>query len=284
MSEPVSLLPGLYLVATPIGAARDITLRALDILRSADVIAAEDTRTLRKLMTIHGIPVGPRQVLAYHEHSSPQIRAKIAETVAAGGSVAYTSDAGTPLLADPGFQLARDVAASGGQVHAAPGASALLVALSLSQMPTDRFFFAGFLPSKAGARAKDLAALKPIPSTLVFYESPKRLAATLAAMAEAFGPARGIAICRELTKKFEQVVQTTLGDAPGLLETTIPLKGEFVLVLAPPVAEATSEEDIDHALRDALESQSVRDAASEVAEALGLPRKEVYRRALALSR
>ena len=284
MPDLSPLKPGLYLVATPIGSARDITLRALDILAAADVIAAEDTRTARKLMTLHGISAAGRELVAYHDHSGPAKREKLMDAIAAGNSVAYVSEAGTPLVADPGFVLLRDAIERDLPVTTAPGASAVLTALAVAGMPTDRFFFAGFLPSKSGARTKELAALKAVPSTTVFYESPRRIAATLGAMIEVFGPDRPVAICRELTKKFEQTARGTLDEIVPLLDDGIPLKGEFVIVLGPPALAAPKTEDLDAAILDALTTQSIRDASAQIAADLDLPRKKVFQRALALSK
>lgn len=278
------LAAGLYLVATPIGSARDITLRALDILASADVIAAEDTRNARKLMEIHGIARNGRPIHAYHDHNGAVMRPRIVAEIAAGKSVAFVSDAGTPLIADPGFVLARETAAEGLPLTAAPGASALLAALAVAGLPTDRFLFAGFVPAKAGARARALAELAAIPATLVFYEAPSRLPATLAAMIAAFGPDRPAALCRELTKRFEQVVRGRLDAVAAEIGAGMPAKGEFVIVLGPPAPAEVSDEDLDAALRAALATMSVKDAATAVAGALHLPRKAAYARALVLSR
>jgi len=280
----ISLTPGLYLVATPIGSARDITLRALDILQSADVIAAEDTRNTRKLMDIHGIKLGERPIIPYHDHNGAQQRPRILDAIEDGKSVAYVSDAGTPMVADPGFTLARAVIEADGPVTAAPGASAVLAALSIAGLPTDKFMFVGFPPPKAGARNQFFKDLENIPATLVFYESPKRLDKTLASMIEAFGEERQAAICRELTKKFEQALRGTLRNVLDRREDEMPLKGEIVIVLGPPVAQAISQEDLDASLRRALLTLSVKDAAAEVAQSLGLPRKTAYNRALELNR
>ena len=283
MSE-ISLTPGLYLVATPIGSARDITLRALDILQSADVIAAEDTRNTRKLMDIHGIKLGERPIIPYHDHNGAQQRPRILDAIEDGKSVAYVSDAGTPMVADPGFTLARAVIEADGPVTAAPGASAVLAALSIAGLPTDKFMFVGFPPPKTGARNQFFKDLENIPATLVFYESPKRLDKTLASMIEAFGEERQAAICRELTKKFEQALRGTLRNVLDRREDEMPLKGEIVIVLGPPVAQEISQEDLDASLRRALLTLSVKDAAAEVAQSLGLPRKTAYNRALELNR
>lgn len=278
----VSLEPGLYLVATPIGNARDITLRALDILASADVIAAEDTRTARKLMDIHGIAVGGRPLIPYHDHSGAQGRAGLVKLLGEGRSVAYVSEAGTPLIADPGYALARDAAAAGHLVTTAPGASAVPAALSLSGLPTDRYLFAGFAPSSAGARAKWLAELVRLPATLVLFESPKRVRETLGDLCECAGEDRQAAVCRELTKKFEEVLRGSLGELRDTIAERT-LKGEIVIVVDRGTEEV-AEETMEAALRRAMEDMSLKDAAATVAEAYGLPRRKVYQAALALEK
>ncbi len=279
-----TLAPGLYLVATPIGTARDITLRALDILRTADVIAAEDTRQARKLMDIHGIPLAGRTLLPYHDHNGAQQRPKLLRALAEGRSVALVSDAGTPLLADPGYRLATEAIAAGLPVTAAPGASALLAALAVAGLPTDRFLFAGFLPPRAGARATALTELAATPATLVFYESPRRLAAALAAMAAALGPDRPAAVCRELTKRFEEVRRAPLATLAAHYAAEGAPKGEVVVVVGPPVPAPPTEATLDDRLRAALATHSLKDAAAAVAAELALPRKAVYARALELDR
>ncbi|MEO1275540.1 MAG: 16S rRNA (cytidine(1402)-2'-O)-methyltransferase [Pseudomonadota bacterium] len=277
--------PGLYLVATPIGNARDITLRALDLLASCDAIAAEDTRTTRRLMEIHGIALRDRPMQPYHDRNGAEARPRIAAWLEEGRSVAYCTDAGTPLIADPGFRLVRLAAEGGHAVTALPGPSAALVALSLSGLPTDRFMFAGFPPPKAGARARFLAELSGVPATLVLFESPHRVVESVAAMAEAFGSTRPAALARELTKRFEEVRRATLGELASALAADGPPRGEIVLVVGPPEATvAASEADIDSALIEALAQMSVKDAASHVASALGLPRRGVYARAVTLSK
>jgi 16S rRNA (cytidine1402-2'-O)-methyltransferase len=278
----VSLEPGLYLVATPIGNARDITLRALDILASADVIAAEDTRTARKLMDIHGIAVGGRPLIPYHDHSGAQGRAGLVKLLGEGRSVAYVSEAGTPLIADPGYALARDAAAAGHLVTTAPGASAVPAALSLSGLPTDRYLFAGFAPSAAGARAKWLAELVRLPATLVLFESPKRVRETLGDLCQCAGEDRQAAVCRELTKKFEEVLRGSLGELRDTVAERT-LKGEIVIVVDRGTEEV-AEETMEAALRRAMEDMSLKDAAATVAEAYGLPRRKVYQAALALEK
>lgn len=275
---------GLYLVATPIGTASDITLRALDILANADILAAEDTRNTRKLLDIHGIKLNGRPFLPYHDHNGAAQRPRIMAAIAKGKSVAFVSDAGTPLIADPGYQLAAAAISEDLPVTSAPGASALLAALSVAGLPTDRFMFAGFPPVKAVAKAKFLAEFASVPSTLVFYESPRRTADCLAAMVLAYGGERRVSVCRELTKKFEQVRRGTLAELSAQYAEEPAPKGEVVIVVGPPITKEATSEDVDTALLDALKSGSVKDAAKEVAEALNLPRKPLYARALELSR
>lgn len=280
-----ALAAGLYLVATPIGHARDITLRALDVLAAADILAAEDTRQTRKLLDIHGIRRPPRAILPYHDHNGAVQRPRLLAALAAGRSVALVSDAGTPLIADPGWRLAAEAVAAGHSVTAVPGASALLAALSVAALPTDRFLFAGFLPPRDGARRRALAELAVVPASLVFYESPRRLAGSLAAMAEVLGAGRGAAICRELTKRFEEVRRGSLGElAAGAAAAPAPPRGEIVVVVGPPVAAPADADALDDALAAALARASLKDAAAEVAARLDLPRRQVYARALELAR
>lgn len=273
--------PGLHFLATPIGAARDITLRALDILAAAEVIAAEDTRTLRHLMEIHGIALGDRPLVAYHDHNGEQARPRLLRALAEGRSVAYASEAGTPLVADPGYQLARAAIAAGHRVHTAPGPSAVLAALTVSGLPSDRFLFAGFPPPAAAARRSWLAELAAIPATLIFYESPKRITDLLAAMLPIFGPDRDVALCRELTKRFEEVRRGTLGALSAALGDG-DLRGEIVLVVDRARSSKVGPADVEAALREALTHLRLKDAAAAVAESLGLPKREVYQAALKL--
>jgi len=281
--QKTTLPPGLYFVATPIGTARDITLRALDILASAEVIAAEDTRSLRRLMEIHGVPLEGRRIIAYHDHSGPAARSRLLAALGEGRAVAYASEAGMPLIADPGYDLGRAASEAGFPVTAAPGPSAVLTALTLAGLPTDAFFFAGFLPNAAGARRARLEALRDIPGTLVFYESPNRAAASLADMAQVLGGARAAALCRELTKKFEQVRRGTLTElAAGAAED--PPRGEIVILVDRGHLPTVSEADLEQDLRAALETQSVRDAADLVARMHGRKRREVYQLALKLAK
>ena len=286
IGDPKPLLrpvpPGLHLLATPIGAARDITLRALDILASADVLAAEDTRTLRHLMEIHGVALNDRPLVAYHDHNGEAVRPRLLRALKEGKSVAYASEAGTPLIADPGFQLARAAIAEGFTVLAAPGPSAVLAALTVSGLPSDRFLFAGFPPTGAGDRARFLAELGQVPATLILYESPKRINRLLTEMADAFGKDRQAAVCRELTKRFEEVSRGTLGDLAEAFAGRA-VKGEIVVLIDRPGDRVVDAASIEAALRDALAHGSVKDAAAEVSAALNLPRKDVYRMALQLA-
>ncbi|MDX5401394.1 MAG: 16S rRNA (cytidine(1402)-2'-O)-methyltransferase [Rhodobacterales bacterium] len=281
--KAVKLSPGLYLLATPIGTARDITLRALDILASADVLVAEDTRTLRKLLEIHGIALGDRQVLAYHDHNGSQMRPRLLSLLEQGLSLAYASEAGTPMIADPGFDLARAARAAGHAVVAAPGPSAVVTALTVGGLPTDRFFFAGFLPNASGQRKTALRRYADIPGTLVFYESPKRIAAMLRDAAEVLGPDRPAALCRELTKKFEEVLSGTLHE---LAETCAgrSIKGEIVVLIDRKSSENINDSDLEGMLKEALSSQTVRDAAETVAARTGLPKRQEYQMALKLEK
>lgn len=281
VARRVPLAAGLWFVATPIGAARDITLRALDILVSADVLVAEDTRTLRHLMEIHGLKLGDRPLIAYHDHNGAEARPRILRALGEGRSVAYCSEAGTPVVADPGYQLARAAIEAGFTVSAAPGPSAAIMALSVSGMPSDRFLFAGFPPAQAGARRRWMDEIGTIPATVILYESPKRIHRLLGELCEVWGETREAALCRELTKRFEEVRRGCLG---GLRDGIgdAPVKGEIVLVVGRPVAVVPTEGDVDAALREALGRARVKDAAAEVAEAMGLPRRDVYQRALAL--
>ncbi|PRY92339.1 16S rRNA (cytidine1402-2'-O)-methyltransferase [Donghicola tyrosinivorans] len=255
----------------------------MDVLASADVLAAEDTRTLRHLMEIHGIPLGDRHLVAYHDHNGPQARPKIMKALEDGKSVAYASEAGTPLVADPGFQLSKEAIAAGYPVYAAPGASAVLTALTIAGLPTDKFLFAGFLPNTSSQRKTALAELGQIPATLVFYESPKRVAAMVRDAADVLGAGRSAAICRELTKKFEETLRGSLGDLSGILAERT-LKGEVVVLIDRGNPAAVNEISIEQQLKEALTTMSLRDASEAVANANGLPRRKVYQMALAMGK
>jgi 16S rRNA (cytidine1402-2'-O)-methyltransferase len=281
-ARPTTLEPALYFVSTPIGSARDITLRALDILLCADVIAAEDTRTARKLMEIHGVAVGDRQLIAYHDHNGAAQRPRILRHLAEGRSVAYVSEAGTPLVADPGFQLGVSVLEAGFLVLSAPGASAVLAALTVSGLPTDRFMFVGFSPQTGGARQTWVTDLSTVQATLIIYESPKRVHKFLGILGETFGGDRPVALCRELTKRFEEVIRGSISEVQAAIADRS-LKGEIVLVVGGASEQVASIEDMEDALRDRLRTLSVKDATAEVAALLGLPKRQVYQAALALS-
>jgi 16S rRNA (cytidine1402-2'-O)-methyltransferase len=272
--------PGLYLVATPIGNLGDVTLRALELLAGADVIACEDTRVTRKLTERYGIttPLTP-----YHEHNAAEARPKLLARLADGQAVALVSDAGTPLISDPGYKLVRAACEAGHAVTALPGASAVLTALSVAGLPTDHFFFEGFLPPRQGARQKRIAALANVPATLVLFESGPRIAAALADLAAALGT-RAAAICRELTKLHEEVKRSDLVTLAHEYSTGAETRGEFVIVVAPPPDGGEPVDNIDDLLRQALTRVSVKDAVGEVALATGRPRREVYQRALVLAR
>lgn len=273
--------PGLYFIATPIGAARDITLRALDILTGADVLVAEDTRTLRHLMDIHGVAVGGRPLWAYHDHNGAEVRPRILAALAEGRSVVYASEAGTPLVADPGYQLGRAAIAAGHAVTSAPGPSAVLAALTVSGLPSDRFLFAGFAPPAQQARKTWLAEFAGARATLILYESPNRIAEMLADCVQVFGAGRAAAVCRELTKKFEETTRAPLGDlAAAFAERKV--KGELVVLIDRETDAAPQEADVRQALAQALGQMKVRDAAQMVAEMFKLPKRDVYQLALSL--
>jgi len=281
--EKKQLSAGLYFVATPIGTARDITLRGLDILASADVIAAEDTRTAKRLMEIHGIPLGDRPVIAYHDHSGDNVRARLMRYIADGKSVAYASEAGTPLVADPGFALGRAAIEAGETVISAPGPSAVIAALTVGGLPTDRFFFAGFPPNAKGARRKFIEEYADVPGTLVFYESPKRIQGMLGDLVQVLGGERQAAVCRELTKRFEEVLRGTLAElADAFAERSV--KGEIVVLVDRARGVQVSDQSMEDALRDALKTMRLKDAATAVSEALGLPRRKVYQAALEMGK
>jgi 16S rRNA (cytidine1402-2'-O)-methyltransferase len=269
-------------VATPIGNLADISLRALDVLARADRVACEDTRTTRKLLAAHGIKA---RLTSYHEYNAARVRPRIIEQLKYGKAVALVSDAGTPLISDPGYKLVQAAIGSGLAVTAVPGASAGLAALIVSGLPSDRFFFAGFLPAKATALRRALVELAPLVASLVIYESARRLPAALRDMAEALGP-RPAAVARELTKLHEEVRRGTLPELADHYEETGPPKGEVVVVIAPPDQGGRTTldaEGLDARLRAALARVSLREAVLQVVKETGLPRKRVYTRALELA-
>jgi len=274
-----ALDPGLYVVATPIGNLGDVTIRALDTLAAADVVACEDTRVTKKLLDRYGIAA---KVSAYHEHSGPAAHRRILAALAGGQAIALASDAGTPLLSDPGAKLVAEARAAGHRVVPIPGPSSIAAALSAAGLATDAFLFLGFLPSKANQRRKRLAEFARLPATLVLFESPNRIGALLADAAEALGPKREAAVCRELTKLHETFDRGTLGElAARYADETV--KGEIVLLVAPPgAAEPPCKSDVDAMLADALRVAGVKQAAEAVAGATGLSRRDLYQRALKL--
>ncbi len=278
--QPPALAGGLYLVATPIGNLRDVTLRALDVLAAADLIACEDTRVTRKILDHYGIetPLTP-----YHDHNAATARPRLIARLAEGAAIALVSDAGTPLVSDPGFKLVRAAREAGHAVTALPGPSATLAALAVAGLPTDRFYFEGFLPPKPSQRRSRIVELARIPATLVLFETGPRLAGALAALAAGLGP-REAAICRELTKLYEEVRHGDLASLAGEYASAAEPRGEIVLVIAPPNAEAevTDAADLDGLLRRALARISVKEAVAEVAAVTGMRRREVYQRALDL--
>ncbi len=267
------------MVATPIGNLRDISLRALDVLRGADRIACEDTRVTAKLLSRYAITT---RTTAYNDHNAQRVLPDLIQRLKDGESLALVSDAGTPLISDPGYRLVTAAREADIPVYAIPGASALLAALASAGLPTDAFFFAGFLPPKQAARMRRLGKLAAVPGTLVFYETGPRLAESLADMTEVLGQ-RSAAVARELTKLHEEVLRGTLVHLTKELANAPPLRGEIVVIVGPPVEEGADDDKVRAELRNALENMSVRDAASEVAAQTGRARREVYRMALELS-
>jgi 16S rRNA (cytidine1402-2'-O)-methyltransferase len=275
------LSAALYVVATPIGNARDISLRALDVLGGVSVILAEDTRVTAKLLALHGVAT---RMQPLHDHNEERSSPAAIARIASGEAVALVSDAGTPLVSDPGYKLVRSVIAAGLPVIPVPGASSVLSALVVSGLPPDRFLFCGFLPPKSAERRRALQSDSTVPATLVYFETGPRLADSLADMAQIFGD-RPACVARELTKRFEEAARGGLRDlALRYAAQADPPKGEMAVVVGGPSGEGpASAEMVDSALRDALTRLSVKDATQEVAESLGAPRREVYQRALVLS-
>ncbi len=274
-SAPV-IAPGLYITATPIGNAADITLRALTVLRECDAIVAEDTRVTSRLLALYGIS---RPLLVYNDHNATGMRPKLLERLAAGARLALVSDAGTPLISDPGHKLVREARALGLPVFPLPGASAVLAALAAAGLASDRFFFAGFLPSKSGERRTALAALKAVPATLIFFESAQRLGDSLTDMNAVLGPREAV-VARELTKFHEEFVRAPLPELAARYET--PPKGEIVVLVAPAPDELPDSARIDSLLTQALPFMPVKAAAALVAEATQSSRRDVYERALTI--
>lgn len=286
MSLAVNIAPGLHFVATPIGSARDITLRGLDVLGAADVIAAEDTRTARKLMDIHGIHVAGRPMIPYHDHNGAEARPRILAALEKGLSVAYVSEAGTPLVADPGYTLGRAAIEAGFPVFSAPGASAALAALTVSGLASDRFMFAGFAPSAVGARRRWLEGLDAAQATVIIYESPKRVHRFLGELCEVLGDDREIALCRELTKRFEEVLRGTCGQVRDMVADRMAsgraLKGEMVLVISRAGISVATDADVEAALLIAMDTMPLKAASTQVAEQLQMSKRDVYQMGLRL--
>lgn len=275
------LVPGLYVAATPIGNLADVTLRALAVLASADTILCEDTRTTRKLVSRYGIATPLR---AYHDHNAAKVRPAVLDRLRGGDAIALVSDAGTPLISDPGFKLVREAREAGIAVYTVPGASAPLAALSIAGLPSDRFLFAGFLPSKAGERRRALQGLREIQATVVLFESPQRIGAALRDIAEVLGE-REVAVARELTKIHEEVLTGHADTLAATLAERDGLRGEITLLIAPPAAAVPGEVDeavLDEEIAVALATMPAGRAAAHVARITGLPRKSVYARMLAL--
>jgi 16S rRNA (cytidine1402-2'-O)-methyltransferase len=279
--ETIRLAPGLHVVATPIGHLGDVTLRALATLKAADLVLCEDTRVTHKLLDRYGL--APK-LHAYHDHNAAAVRPKVLAQLAAGAAIALVSDAGTPLVSDPGYKLVAEALEAGLRVYPVPGASALLAALVAAGLPTDRFFFEGFLPPKSGQRKNRLSEIAAIPATMVFYETGPRLEASLRDLAEVFG-ARSAAVCRELTKTFEETRRGALDELAAHYEKAGAPKGEIVIVVAPPDPDANkiSPDELDARLKQALKRGSLKDAVAEVSDETGMKKREVYARALALA-
>ena len=271
--------PGLYVVATPIGNLGDITVRALEILAAADVIACEDTRVTGRLLRHYGID---GRLTAYHDHNAPRKRPGLIAKLRNGATIALVSDAGTPLVSDPGYRLVREALEAGLPVVPVPGPSSVLAALAGSGLPTDAFMFAGFLPSRSAARRQRLAELAAVPATLVVFESPSRLAGSLADMAQVLGDREAV-VAREITKKFEERRSNNLAALAADYASSGPPRGEVVVLVAPPGKAATTVDDAEPLLARLLETETVSRAAVKAAEATGLPKRELYRRALALA-
>ena len=271
---------GLYLVATPIGNMQDISLRALEILQAADIIACEDTRVTGKLLSRHAIDT---KMTPYHEHNAAHARPGLIDRIRNGEAVALVTDAGTPSVSDPGHKLVRDCIKADLTVTAIPGANAALTGLILSGLPSDRFLFAGFLANKSTKRRKELAALAAVPATLIFHESNNRLAASLTDMTEILGD-RPAAVTRELTKLYEEIRRGSLSELAAFYVENGPPKGEIVIVTGPPEEQAAlTEEELDALILAKLDQLSVRDAVAEITAATGLPKRKIYARAVALS-
>lgn len=275
----LKLKSGLYVTATPIGNLGDMTERGKDILRRADAVACEDTRVTAKLLSAYGINVS---TFPYHEHNAAEMRPRILDRIERGEAIALVSDAGTPMISDPGFKLVEEARARGLYIDALPGASAVTTALMLSGLPTDKFMFYGFLPVKEKARATAISDYATLPVTMIFYESPNRVVKTLEAMLQVYGPDRPIAVCRELTKLHQEVVQDGVQACLDDFAARDRIRGEIVIVVAPGEKRQASVDDMEDMLWEALTHMRVKEAAGYVSDLLGLPKRDVYQRALAL--
>lgn len=275
------LEPALYMVATPIGNLGDITIRALETLAAVDIIACEDTRTSRTLLSRYGIKT---KAVSYHDHNQAESGLRLIAMLKDGKSVALISDAGTPLVSDPGERLAAEARAAGCRVVPIPGASAVLAALTACGLPAARFFFEGFLPARSTQRRARLASLGSLDATLVFYEAPHRLSEALADMASVFGALRRGAMCRELSKTFEEIVTLPLGELSACYPQEARVKGEIVIVVEPPQATESNANDTDMLLKSLSKEMSASKAAAEAARLTGLSKTELYQRLLDLKR
>ena len=279
MTETVDLKSGLYVTATPIGNLKDMTLRAVQVLKAVDVIACEDTRVSGKLLSHYDIRT---RLVTYHDHNAEKVRPRLLGRLSEGGTVALISDAGTPLISDPGMKLVAEARKKGVHVTTIPGSSAVTAALSAAGLPTDRFSFYGFLPTKNKARAQLIQEAQQAPGTLIFFESAKRLAPSLKAMEKILGGDRQAAVCRELTKIYEEILVLSLRELVADISARDTLKGEIVILVAPAGSVATDQDKLDQAILKALEHLSVRETASALSYATGLPRRRIYSRALEL--
>lgn len=279
--EVKSLDPGLYIVSIPIGRARDITLNGLDVLASADIIVAEDTRMIKKLLNIYSIPLSGLKLISYHDHNAKKQIPKILDFLELGSRVAFVSDAGTPLISDPGYLLVKEIAKKGFLVTSAPGPSAVLAALTVSGLPTDKFMFCGFLPNQKTARSKYIMSCNIPATTLIFFETSNRIIACLDDMISQFGTEREIVVCRELTKKFETIYRgSAIQVREQLNKDTI--KGEIVLLISPGVAEKSNIDEIERSLIKLMDSHSLKESVQIVATNFNVSKKTIYQMALKL--
>ena len=280
--EVKKLDAGLYFVATPIGSARDITLRALDVLYSADLLIAEDTRSLKKLMNIHQIPIRGRKVISYHDHSSSNTRKKIIELIKEGKSVALVRDAGTPLISDPGYKLVRNAIEEDLEVYSVPGPSSVIAALTVSGLPTDTFSFLGFLPHTKAKKKKLLETYLKLESSLIIFESGKRLQKTLDLLAETCRPSTEICICRELTKLNEEITRFTVEQGTKVIKKMRSSKGEFVIIVGKSDAGDFDLKNLDERLKKLKKSMSMKGSVDLLVEQLKIPKNTIYKKALTI--